>query len=806
MFQHKATLTFYSKEKTNSKPHKFIHSLIFIVISLFSSTVKSSCSSYNGQIVINEYNYITNFVELKILDNNLTTNTTNFDGWTLTLFKKNGNNVVSTVKNINSIYSSSDNSCGTTSTYIEIPFSSNEMDSEVNVVLSDNSGDPSNPDNIVDVFRISADSTVSSYYSGYNSCDISTLPHQTDAPQLNDSGHKDYARIPDGTGDWIISPGTGANSESSLCTSNDGSGGGGGDNVSKFNAFDTETAIGSITGYLKTRIADNNSINFDIVAIDTAGTAIDSTFSADVTVELLETSTPSALDANNCPNSYTVISTATSTISNGRSSISLPSVDNVWKNVSVRISYPLDSPTITSCSNDLFSIRPDSFTLKVSHLDWETAGDIEQLNASTSSTSTPIHKAGKPFRLEILAVDSAGSAVTNYSDTPITDLQLLEPSTGTLGTFNKGSLTISNGQITSDTANYSEVGFITLQFTDTTFTNIDASDGSTSSALTISSPIKNIGRFVPDHFSVISSSITPACTSYSYMDEAFTTSYKIEARNNSENITRNYDFTTAYANATNIEISAEHSSNNLSTRISMLYDSENWVNGEFNIIDGNILFSRINSVDGPYDGLDIGLKVIDSDNVVLNSPDMLALDNTTSAYKIGTTNLRFGRLKINNAYGSEQLDLNIPITMEYFDGNNWITNTDDNCTTLSLAANFSISDINPTDNTDPKYNDCILQSQNSPQDIGPDSGDTSASPSTLSVSSGNSSLILSSPNKGVDGEIYTGFLDVTSTLPIKTWLKYDWDNNGTHDNCPSARATFGIYKGNSKQIYFREVY
>jgi len=801
MLQHNTTsqaiFTFYSKEKINLKPHKLIHSLIFIIITVFSSSVKSSCSSYNSQIVINEYNYITNFIELKILNNNITSNTSNFNDWTLTLFTQNGTKV----KNINPIYSSSDNSCGTSSAYIEIPFSPNEMTGEVNVILADDAN------NIVDVFRVSSDNTPSSYYTGYNSCTISTLANPTDAPQLHDSGHKDYARIPDGTGDWIISPGTGANSEQSLCTSNDDSGGGDEDNVSKFNAFDTETTIGSITGYLKTRIADNNPINFDIVAIDTAETGVDSTFSSDVMVELLETNTPSSLDANNnCPTSYTIISSANNTISSGRSSIALPTVDNVWKNVSVRISYPLSSPTIISCSNDLFSIRPDAFSLQISHSDWESAGEIEQLNATISGTSTPTHKAGKPFRLKILAVDSAGSTVTNYSDTPITDLQLLDPSLGTLGVFDKGALTISNGQITSDTANYSEVGFITLQFTDTAFTNIDVSDGSTSSALSISSPIKTIGRFVPDHFTITSASITPACSSYSYMDEVFTNSYTIEARNTIEGITQNYDFTKGYANTTNIEISAEHNSNNLSSRISMIYDNENWVNGEFNIINGNTLFSRINATDGPYNGVDIGVEVIDSDSVVLQSPDMLASDNTNSAYKIGTTNIRFGRLNLNNAYGSELLDLNIPITLEYFDGNNWITNADDNCSTLSLAANFSISDLNPTNNTDPKYNDCIFQSQNSPQTIGPDSGDTSASPSTLSISSGNSNLTLSSPNKGVNGENYTGFLDVTTALALKSWLQYDWDNDGTHDNCPSARATFGVYQGNTKQIYFREVY
>jgi MSHA biogenesis protein MshQ len=37
------------------------------------------------------------------------------------------------------------------------------------------------------------------------------------------------------------------------------------------------------------------------------------------------------------------------------------------------------------------------------------------------------------------------------------------------------------------------------------------------------------------------------------------------------------------------------------------------------------------------------------------------------------------------------------------------------------------------------------------------------------------------------------------------WLEYDWDNDGAHDNDPSAIATFGVFRGNDRMIYWREV-
>lgn len=38
------------------------------------------------------------------------------------------------------------------------------------------------------------------------------------------------------------------------------------------------------------------------------------------------------------------------------------------------------------------------------------------------------------------------------------------------------------------------------------------------------------------------------------------------------------------------------------------------------------------------------------------------------------------------------------------------------------------------------------------------------------------------------------------------WLKYDWDSDGAHDDNPSALATFGIFRGDDRVIYWREIY
>ena len=48
----------------------------------------------------------------------------------------------------------------------------------------------------------------------------------------------------------------------------------------------------------------------------------------------------------------------------------------------------------------------------------------------------------------------------------------------------------------------------------------------------------------------------------------------------------------------------------------------------------------------------------------------------------------------------------------------------------------------------------------------------------------------------------SGAIKLTATAP--SWLQYNWQGAGNTN--PTARATFGIYKGTDKVIYFRELY
>lgn len=238
--------------------------VLLIAVQIATSTARAGCSPEVRKFVINELNLInTNtdddtdtsndtarpFVELKVLDqeiiDQMALDTWAFPpGWKVTSIKSNGTKYV---KDLTAIYSgaatsNANNLCqDTTSVYIRIPFENDELQDTGNVILSDPDGA------IVDILRVSKDSTISTYYGftdnagpyptasnqypnpSCNTCDAGTcsgtnqLPYDSDFNNFGSGGQasKDIQRLPDGTGPWKEAPGGGNNTQQTLCTTND---------------------------------------------------------------------------------------------------------------------------------------------------------------------------------------------------------------------------------------------------------------------------------------------------------------------------------------------------------------------------------------------------------------------------------------------------------------------------------------------------------------------------------------------------------------------------------------------------------
>jgi MSHA biogenesis protein MshQ len=69
------------------------------------------------------------------------------------------------------------------------------------------------------------------------------------------------------------------------------------------------------------------------------------------------------------------------------------------------------------------------------------------------------------------------------------------------------------------------------------------------------------------------------------------------------------------------------------------------------------------------------------------------------------------------------------------------------------------------------------------------------------LSLGSAGLSLTAPGAG-----NTGYFNLSYDLSSFSFLRFDWNGTGTYNQDPTGRATFGIFRGDGKVIYTRELY
>jgi len=576
--------------------------------------------------------------------------------------------------------------------------------------------------------------------------------------------------------------------------------------VGGFNAFDANTPANAISGVVQTKIAGTQFV-LDLVALNTAKNAILTSFTGAVKVELLDASAGGTLDANACNAGWPVIQSlatnpAFTAADNGRKKSVAFTVNDAWRNVAVRVSYPATgTASAVGCSNDHFAIRPAAFVVTAKDTDWQSAGTGRQLdndNPGTRCAESVCHKAGRPFTLQ---------AVTNtsrYSGSPAATVLSCSPTGCVPGTVNVSGWS-GSGTVTTNTASYSEAGAFQLQLQDTHFADVDATNPedhtpATCDGLYICSALTTVGRFVPDHFDLSAPTLTNradlSCTPaslFTYMDEPLRADFTLTAKNASGAVTRNYDsgisarFDLSQWAKLNLGAQSVEGGTITPNRLVPQTSGGTWVKGVANVTSG-FQFARENDPDGPFT-LRFGIAPTDDDGVTLADYD-LGIDSPAPARDHaqigGDTSLRFGRLKLSNAFGTERLDLPVPVEAQYWNGIAFITNGDDSCTALN-AANV----------------------------VRMPAGIADLAPGPIALTGGKGSLVLK-PNRA-------GSLDLAVKLGSgsgpdqscpslgnadganMSYLQGHWCDPG-FDHDPRARASFGVYKNPGETIYLRELY
>lgn len=603
--------------------------------------------------------------------------------------------------------------------------------------------------------------------------------------------------------------------------------GGGGVAPGGFNAYETSTAPGAITGVIKTKVS-GSAASVDIVALNATRTAVFNTFTGTVRVDILDSSNNSGVldSATGCRSSWTAIQTLTPDpvfllSDNGRKTVSF-SVPNAYRDARVRVTFPAGLPTVTGCSTDNFAIRPSALTaFAVSDDGTPTnAGTVRALN--DASFGAVIHKAGRPFSVRASAVNAAGAPAitTNYTGTPSA---ILSTCVGAACTASTGTLSVGTaftaGQLITDVASYDNVGSYSLQLVDGTFSAVDSSD-STAAEREIRSAVINVGRFVPDHFSVAlnTPAFGTACVAgaFTYAGQAFnyTTApvITLQARNFANAATTFYtgNWWRIISGSLTGKTYAAASGTLVTTGVPgvdpVISDAGSG-SGSLTFSSGSGLsFTRAIPV-VPFDAeIGLAINLIDTDGVVYESPtgtpaNPVRFGQASAGNGIAFSSgkpVRFGRLRLSNNSGAPTLPLQLMMETQYWAstgaGASFITNTADSCTALA-AANIAMSGYTKN-----------LNACNASLTVGGFSGGRATAQLSPPGSSNAGSVNLT-VNLGAGGSGSTCISG--SATPVsganRAYLQGNW-SGAAYDQNPAGIASFGVYTDSNEIIDIRENY
>ena len=434
----------------------------------------------------------------------------------------------------------------------------------------------------------------------------------------------------------------------------------------------------------------------------------------------------------------------------------------------------------------------ENFVMTATAIQWKSGLDADNdgipndadFNVINSLNNSPNNKA-ENFASEKLIVSSS----------------MVLPTPATSGLLTQTDNSFSNSSV-NNTYTFSEVGIIAL--------SASLKDSDYLSTGNIFGKITNVGRFYPDHFTLEMSAVENSCNSFTYMDEPkLKLTYKIEARNSSNAITKNYDndFVLSVVSL----VAEDNNTDDLSSRLEDFNGT--WVKGvytsEEDVVPDEDLgrFSKIDKADGPYNNLFIGIKLEDPDLSALvdldmnaNTQDDCSAMGNCNAKKLAPieSQIRFGRWVMNNAYGPETHQVKMNHFIEQYNGSDFEVNSDESCIIPLITSKVPTGNIQSGGLT---LFDYRLFDLNTADNLF--KSDTNANVDGNKFVQGQySEFVFSAP-----GVTKQGALAVEYEVP--SWLKFDWSNadglfNGPFIENPSSVVTFGRYRGNDRIIYWRE--
>ena len=463
-------------------------------------------------------------------------------------------------------------------------------------------------------------------------------------------------------------------------------------------------------------------------------------------------------------------------------------------------------------NGSLFQIAGADFPLSLSAVVWNSADDADNDGVPDACADLSNNVITGNFGNEAAAIVPVDVVPGNT---------LVAPAAGIAGTLSNSANSASFvSGVGSKTISWDEIGIMNLDATLSSYLG---------SAQDVLGNVCNVGRFYPNNFVINNILLTNrsdiiACPDpFTYMAENFSISYDLQATslNPPGTITQNYIGLFAKldpALLADVNYGATDSATNLTARLGVA--SAGVFAAGVAPVTATLSLLRNALPDGVYNNFQVGVMPADSDGVTLLPAALdLSLDGGANTHSLlGLTDIRYGRLNLQNNFGSELLTLTLPLTAEYYlDATaEFIINADDSCTTRTPADVLL-------------YND---QEAKAGRTVGnPVIMVNGASTTTLTgitpFVGGQSTMVFSAP--GVEG-----YVDVEVQTP--GWLLSDIDGTdqgiqgpGLHctpglagadpafiagcvadgdsvDEIPLSRGNFGLFKGSDNIIYIKETY
>lgn len=316
----------------------------------------------------------------------------------------------------------------------------------------------------------------------------------------------------------------------------------------------------------------------------------------------------------------------------------------------------------------------------------------------------------------------------------------------------------------------------------------------------------SVGRFIPAEFrlermgagdEIDHRAELASCTSeFTYMGEPFDAIFTLRAFSLQDNVTENYEDDFAFLDVTDeeaFEAAGYADGTELVDDLQALDADGEWTAGEAVEIALRLQVERdCNGGDCPkdsYEALHIGIDPEDDDGVGFTAFDLPVNDDEEHA-EVGIADVRFGRLVLDNAAGSELGSIDLRMAAEYWDGTNWALNTDDACTVIAIDAGDELRLEADGGDTDDGTGTVTLAG----------GGETGLAQDTaVMLDDGVAVFTLTAPGAG-----NTGWAEITLDLADRWPHLRDEGDDGDWDASPVGRATFGLHQGADGRIYVQE--